>query len=102
MRLSVNPNDKTPIYRQLYEQIASEVLSGTLSPGTPLPPIRTVSNWRRMSSMTSRSVISRSCLLIFPPPFLSVTSIASRAAKRKKKFSPAAASDLQEERFVIK
>ena len=43
MNLSVNPNDKTPIYRQLYEQIASEVLSGALAPGTPLPPIRTVS-----------------------------------------------------------
>jgi GntR family transcriptional regulator len=55
MRLSVNPNDKTPIYRQLYEQIASDVLSGKLSPGTPLPPIRTVSKELGVSMITVRS-----------------------------------------------
>ena len=55
MRLSVNPNDKTPIYRQLYEQIASEVLSGALAPGTPLPPIRTVSKELGVSMITVRS-----------------------------------------------
>ena len=55
MRLTVNPNDKTPIYRQLYEQIASEVLSGTLSPGTPLPPIRTVSKELGVSMITVRN-----------------------------------------------
>ena len=55
MKLSVNPNDKTPIYRQLYEQIASEVLSGTLSPGTPLPPIRTVSKELGVSMITVRN-----------------------------------------------
>lgn len=54
MNLSVNPNDKTPIYRQLYEQIASEVLSGALSPGTPLPPIRTVSKELGVSMITVR------------------------------------------------
>ena len=51
MRLSVNPNDKTPIY----EQIASDVLSGALSPGTPLPPIRTVSKELGVSMITVRS-----------------------------------------------
>ena len=55
MRLSVNPNDKTPIYRQLYDQIASDVLSGTLAPGTPLPPIRTVSKELGVSMITVRS-----------------------------------------------
>lgn len=55
MKLSVNPNDKTPIYRQLYEQIAAEVLSGALSPGTPLPPIRTVSKELGVSMITVRS-----------------------------------------------
>ena len=54
MNLSVNPNDKTPIYRQLYEQIASEVLSGALAPGTPLPPIRTVSKELGVSMITVR------------------------------------------------
>ena len=46
MRLSVNPNDKTPIYRQLYDQIASDVLSGT---------IRTVSKELGVSMITVRS-----------------------------------------------
>ena len=55
MRLSVNPNDKTPIYRQLYDQIASDVLSGALAPGTPLPPIRTVSRELGVSMITVRS-----------------------------------------------
>ena len=55
MRLTINPNDKTPIYRQLYEQIASDVLSGALAPGTPLPPIRTVSKELGVSMITVRS-----------------------------------------------
>lgn len=55
MRLTVNPNDKTPIYRQLYDQIASDVLSGALAPGTPLPPIRTVSKELGVSMITVRS-----------------------------------------------
>ena len=55
MRLSVNQNDKTPIYRQLYDQIASDVLSGVLAPGTPLPPIRTVSKELGVSMITVRS-----------------------------------------------
>ena len=55
MRLSVNPNDKTPIYRQLYDQIAAEVLSGLLKPGEPLPPIRTVSKELGVSMITVRS-----------------------------------------------
>ncbi len=54
MRLSVNPNDKTPIYRQLYEQIAADVLSGALPAGTPLPPIRTVSKELGVSMITVR------------------------------------------------
>ena len=54
MKLSVNPNDKTPIYRQLYEQIASQVLAGALAPGTPLPPIRTVSRELGVSMITVR------------------------------------------------
>ncbi len=55
MRLSVNPNDKTPIYRQLYEQIASDVLTGAIAPGTPLPPIRTVSKELGVSMITVRN-----------------------------------------------
>lgn len=55
MKLSVNPNDKMPIYRQLYEQIAAEVLNGSLRPGDPLPPIRTVSRELGVSMITVRS-----------------------------------------------
>ena len=54
MKLSVNQNDKTPIYRQLYEQIASQILSGALNPGDPLPPIRTVSKELGVSMITVR------------------------------------------------
>jgi len=55
MNLSVNPNDKTPIYRQLYDRIASDVLTGALAPGTPLPPIRTVSRELGVSMITVRN-----------------------------------------------
>lgn len=55
MKLSVNPNDKTPIYRQLYDQISVQVLSGALRPGDPLPPIRTVSRELGVSMITVRS-----------------------------------------------
>ena len=54
MKLSVNPNDKAPIYRQLYEQIASQILSGAIKPGDPLPPIRTVSKELGISMITVR------------------------------------------------
>ena len=39
----LNTSDK-PIYRQLYEQLAFQIVTGKLSGGTPLPPIRALAN----------------------------------------------------------
>ena len=41
-------NDK-PIYTQIYEQIASQIMNGFLLPGEKLPPIRTVALNLRIS-----------------------------------------------------
>lgn len=39
----LNTSDK-PIYRQLYEQLAFQIVTGKLTGGTPLPPIRALAN----------------------------------------------------------
>ena len=39
----LNTSDK-PIYRQLYEQLAFQIVTGKLAGGTPLPPIRALAN----------------------------------------------------------
>lgn len=55
MNLSVLPNSPIPAYRQLYDQIAHQILSGTLKAGTSLPPIRTVSKELGVSVITVRN-----------------------------------------------
>lgn len=55
MKLSVLPNTSTPAYKQLYDQISSQILSGVLKSGTALPPIRTVSKELGISVITVRS-----------------------------------------------
>ena len=55
MRLSIIPNSPVPVYRQLYEEILSQVISGELKGGTALPPIRTVSKELGVSVITVRS-----------------------------------------------
>ena len=42
VQLSVLNTSSTPIYRQLYDQIAFQVIRGDLTGGFCLPPIRTV------------------------------------------------------------
>lgn len=54
MRLSILPNAETPVYRQMYEQIAAQILSGRLTGGTALPPIRTVARELGVSVITVR------------------------------------------------
>lgn len=39
----LNTSDK-PIYRQLYEQLAFQIVTGKLTGGTPLPPIRALAS----------------------------------------------------------
>lgn len=55
MKLSILPNLPIPAYRQIYEQITSQILSGELKSGDTLPPIRTVSRELGISVITVRS-----------------------------------------------
>ncbi|MCR5808371.1 MAG: GntR family transcriptional regulator [Clostridiales bacterium] len=55
MRLRIIPSDSTPVYKQLYDEIAGQVLSGTISPGEALPPIRTVAKELGISIITVRN-----------------------------------------------
>lgn len=43
MHLHISPNDSTPIYQQIVNQVKYMVSSGQLQPGDILPPIRTLS-----------------------------------------------------------
>lgn len=40
MKIVVDKNSKTALYKQIIEQIASQIINGTLSPGYQLPPER--------------------------------------------------------------
>ena len=55
MRLSVIPTSPIPAYRQLYDEIFSQMLSGELKTGDSLPPIRTVSRELGISVITVRT-----------------------------------------------
>lgn len=55
MRLSVLPTSPIPVYRQLYEEIFSQVISGELKSGDPLPPIRTVAKELGIGVITVRT-----------------------------------------------
>ena len=55
MKLSIIPNGPVPVYRQLYEEILSQIVSGELVAGTALPPIRTVARELGISVITVRS-----------------------------------------------
>ena len=54
MQLSVLSNSSIPAYRQLYDQIAAQILSGSIAPGTALPPIRSVAKELGISVITVR------------------------------------------------
>jgi GntR family transcriptional regulator len=49
MDIVLSPSSGKPIYLQIYEQIAAQILSGKIVPGTRLPPIRTVALNLRVS-----------------------------------------------------
>lgn len=55
MRLSVIPTSQIPVYRQLYEEIFSQIVAGELVSGDALPPIRTVSRELGISVITVRT-----------------------------------------------
>lgn len=55
MKLLILPDSATPIYQQIFEQLAAQILSGELEGGAPLPPIRSVSKQLGTSVITVRS-----------------------------------------------
>jgi len=52
MDIVISPSGDTPIYQQLYDQLASQIMTGTLKSGTCLPPIRAVAKELRISVIT--------------------------------------------------
>ena len=50
--ISISNTSEEPIYRQLFEQISSKILNGTLKSGFNLPPIRTAAKELRISIIT--------------------------------------------------
>lgn len=50
--LHIRTNSQTPIYQQLYEQIASQIIRGTLEANTLLPSIRKMAKELRVSVIT--------------------------------------------------
>lgn len=52
MRLTVDPTSAIPIYAQLVEQVKHAVASGRLAPGDPLPSLREVAAFLRISPLT--------------------------------------------------
>lgn len=49
MDIVLSPASGSPVYLQIYEQIAGQILRGEITPGTRLPPIRTVALDLRVS-----------------------------------------------------
>jgi len=49
MDLVINQTSDIPIYSQIYTQISTQIINGTLTPGTKLPGIRQISNELRIS-----------------------------------------------------
>ncbi len=52
MDIALTPGGDQPIYRQIADQLSAQILNGTLPPGTPLPPIRTVARELEVSVIT--------------------------------------------------
>lgn len=49
MRLTVSDASALPLYQQITEQLTAQIVNGTLPPGSPLPPIRSVAAELRIS-----------------------------------------------------
>ena len=52
MDILISPTSDKPIYVQIVEQIAAQILKGDLPGGSPLPPIRTVARQLEVSVIT--------------------------------------------------
>lgn len=49
MDIVLNPSSSESIYEQIFSQISSQIINGTLLPGEKLPAIRQISNQLRIS-----------------------------------------------------
>jgi GntR family transcriptional regulator len=54
MRIDISSSSPTPIYRQLHDQIAAQIIRGELRRNEPLPPIRTLAKDLWISIITVR------------------------------------------------
>jgi len=52
MDVVISTHSDKPIYAQIVEQVAAQILKGELLPGTPLPPIRTAARQLGVSVIT--------------------------------------------------
>jgi len=52
MDIIISPRSDKPIYTQIAEQVAAQILRGDLEPGSALPPIRTVARDLEISVIT--------------------------------------------------
>ena len=52
MNIVVAVSSPVPLYRQIYDQISSQIINGELENGYCLPPIRTVAKQLRISVIT--------------------------------------------------
>ena len=50
--ITLHPEEKVPLYEQLYEALAADIRSGTLLPGKPLPGRRTMAAQLGVSTNT--------------------------------------------------
>ena len=54
MNILIDNRIGTPIYTQIYQQIRSQIIDGTLSEDTPLPSIRSLARDLRISVITTK------------------------------------------------
>ena len=59
MHISVFLQSDKPAYKQIYEQLSEQIISGRIAAGEALPPIRTVSAQTGVSVITVRSAWER-------------------------------------------
>ncbi len=53
MLLTLDFSGRTPIYRQIRDQVVQEIARGNLKPGDKLPPIRTLAEEAGINMMTA-------------------------------------------------
>jgi GntR family transcriptional regulator len=98
--VTVSPQSETPIYQQLYEQIAAQIVRGDLESGAALPPIRTMAKELRVSVITVKKAwesLERDGLIygvVGRGSFVADLSTADRTEKRANRVLGALRRDI--------